>query len=40
MIAGVFIGFGASFYSMYRTLTAAQRREDEARRPQQSGPSK
>jgi ATP synthase protein I len=39
MIAGVFIGFGASFYSMYRTLTAAQRREDEARRPQQSGPS-
>ena len=27
----LFVGAGGSFYSMYRILTAAQRREDEAR---------
>lgn len=31
-IAGVFIGGGAAFYNMYRKITAAQRREDEARK--------
>jgi F0F1-type ATP synthase assembly protein I len=31
-LAGVFIGAGAAFYSMYRKITAAQRRDDEARR--------
>jgi len=30
-IAGVFIGAGAAFYSMYRKITAAQRRDDEER---------
>ncbi len=28
VIAGVFIGAAASFYSLYRRLTAAQRRDD------------
>jgi F0F1-type ATP synthase assembly protein I len=37
MITGVFVGFGASFYSMYRKLTAAQAREDAARRERQGG---
>jgi len=31
-IAGVFIGGGAAFYSMYRKITAAQKRDDEARK--------
>jgi F0F1-type ATP synthase assembly protein I len=31
LMLGVFLGAGASFYSMYRKLTAAQRREDAAR---------
>lgn len=30
-VAGVFIGSGAAFYSMYRKITAAQRRDDEER---------
>jgi hypothetical protein len=28
----VFIGGGGAFYNMYRKITAAQRRDDEARR--------
>ncbi|MFN8583513.1 MAG: AtpZ/AtpI family protein [Gemmatimonadaceae bacterium] len=28
LIVGVFLGAGASFYSMYRKLMAAQRRDD------------
>ena len=32
LIAGVFVGAGASFYSIYRRLMADQRREDEARK--------
>ena len=32
MAVGVFAGAGASFYSMYRKLMAAQREDDEARR--------
>lgn len=38
LLLGVFLGAGGSFYSMYRKLTAAQRREDaerEARRRQE-----
>jgi len=31
-IVGVFIGGGAAFYNMYRKITAAQRRDDEARK--------
>ena len=31
LILGVFTGAGAAFYSMYRTLMADQRREDEER---------
>jgi F0F1-type ATP synthase assembly protein I len=31
-IAGVFIGAAAGFYSMYRKISAAQRRDDEERR--------
>jgi len=31
LMLGVFLGAGASFYSVYRKLTAAQRREDAAR---------
>jgi F0F1-type ATP synthase assembly protein I len=31
-IAGVFVGGGAAFYSMYRKIAAAQRRDDEARK--------
>ena len=31
LLAGVFIGAGGSFYSMYRRLMAAQAREDAAR---------
>lgn len=32
LIAGVFIGAGASFYAIYRRLMADQKRDDEARR--------
>jgi F0F1-type ATP synthase assembly protein I len=31
-IAGVFIGAGAAFYSMYRKISAAQKQDDEERR--------
>jgi F0F1-type ATP synthase assembly protein I len=31
-IAGVFVGGGAAFYSMYRKIADAQRRDDEARK--------
>jgi len=31
-LAGVFIGGGGAFYSMYRKITAAQRADDEARK--------
>jgi F0F1-type ATP synthase assembly protein I len=30
-IAAVFVGGGGAFYSMYRKITAAQRRDDEER---------
>jgi F0F1-type ATP synthase assembly protein I len=32
LILGVFVGAGGAFYSMYRRLTAAQRRDRAARR--------
>lgn len=32
LFIGVFVGAGASFYSMYRSLMAAQAREEAARR--------
>jgi F0F1-type ATP synthase assembly protein I len=32
LIAGVFIGGGAAFYSMYRRITAAQKADDERRK--------
>ena len=32
LIVGVFVGAGASFYSMYRKLTAAQARDEAARK--------
>ena len=32
LLAGVFLGGGAAFYSMYRKLSAAQKADDEARR--------
>lgn len=31
-IAGVFVGAGAAFYSMYRKISAAQKQDDEQRR--------
>ena len=31
LLVCVFVGAGGSFYAMYRTIMAAQRREDEAR---------
>jgi len=31
-IAGVFIGAGAAFYSMYRKISSAQKQDDEERR--------
>jgi F0F1-type ATP synthase assembly protein I len=31
-IAGVFVGAGAAFYSMYRKISAAQKQDDEERR--------
>jgi F0F1-type ATP synthase assembly protein I len=33
-VIGVFVGAGAAFYNMYRKVTAAQRRDDEARAAQ------
>ena len=32
LLAGVFIGGGAAFYSMYRRLTSAQKADDERRK--------
>ena len=32
LIAGVFIGGGAAFYSMYRRISTAQRADDERRK--------
>jgi len=32
LVLGVFFGAGGGFYSMYRKITAAQRRDAEARR--------
>ena len=32
ILAGVFIGGGAAFYSMYRRLTSAQKADDERRK--------
>ena len=34
LLVGVFVGAGASFYSMYRKLMAAQARDDAARKAQ------
>ncbi|MEO8578966.1 MAG: AtpZ/AtpI family protein [Gemmatimonadales bacterium] len=34
-IAGVFIGAGGAFYSMYRKVSAAQKQDDEERRSRQ-----
>jgi ATP synthase protein I len=34
LIVGVFLGAGAAFYSMYRRLMAAQRRDSEERKRQ------
>lgn len=36
-IAGVFLGAGAGFYSMYRKLMAAQAREEAARKDRTPG---
>ncbi len=38
LILGVFTGAGAAFYSMYRTLMADQKREDEERRARKGTP--
>jgi ATP synthase protein I len=37
LIAGVFIGGGAAFYSMYRKLAAAQKADDERRKREKGG---
>ena len=37
LLAGVFIGGGAAFYSMYRRLTAAQKADDERRKREREG---
>lgn len=39
LLAGVFIGGGAAFYSMYRRLTAAQKADDERRKREKEGRS-
>jgi F0F1-type ATP synthase assembly protein I len=36
-IAGVFVGAGAAFYSIYRKISAAQKQDDEDRRAGQQG---
>src|SRR5215207_9996952 len=38
LIIGVFLGAGASFYSMYRKLMAAQARDEAARRARKAPP--
>jgi ATP synthase protein I len=37
LIAGVFIGGGGAFYSMYRKLAAAQKADDERRKREKGG---
>jgi F0F1-type ATP synthase assembly protein I len=37
LIVGVFVGAGASFYSMYRKLMAAQAREEAAKQAKRDG---
>jgi F0F1-type ATP synthase assembly protein I len=37
ILAGVFLGGGAAFYSMYRRLTAAQKADDERRNREKEG---
>ena len=37
LLAGVFIGGGAAFYSMYRRLSAAQKADDERRKRDREG---
>jgi F0F1-type ATP synthase assembly protein I len=37
LLAGVFLGGGAAFYSMYRRLTAAQKADDERRKRSREG---
>ena len=37
LIIGVFLGGGASFYSMYRKLSSAQARDDVARKARRDG---
>ncbi len=37
LMVGVFLGAGASFYSMYRKLMAAQARDDAARKAKREG---
>jgi ATP synthase protein I len=37
LIIGVFLGAGASFYSMYRKLMAAQARDEAARKLRRDG---
>lgn len=37
LIAGVFLGGAAAFYSMYRKLSAAQKADDERRKREKSG---
>jgi len=36
-IAGVFLGAGAAFYSMYRKISAAQKQDDAERQARQQG---
>ena len=38
LIVGVFLGAGASFYSMYRKLMAAQARDEAARKARKAPP--
>lgn len=40
LIAGVFIGGGAAFYSLYRRVTKAQKADDERRKRERSGEGK
>ena len=37
LLAGVFLGGGAAFYSMYRRLTSAQKADDERRKREGKG---
>ena len=39
LIIGMFLGAGASFYSMYRKLMAANAREEAARKARRDGPA-